>query len=216
MRSCTIGSVYLSVSVDLVNDEGEHKVFSMPERYLCCYPPCQQKKPDTPRFLLTLDVGIGDAVMVGLSVVDQIVAYDPCATGTIDVLCNSVQAQVFACDPRINRVIETSKVFFPGTHITQWLRGILLDPEAADVVRFLRQRHYEAIFPSIVAPGLYFRLHSRVMYPRPAEMARHLLALRGQANIHVSVVVKSMVNHYFGKIIVTGSEEKSIPLYLSP
>ncbi len=187
----------------------------MPECYLRCYTPCKQEKPDTPRFLITLDVGIGDAVVVGLSAVDQIIKHDPCAAGTIDVLCNSTQAQVFAYDPRINRVIETSKVFFPGAHITQWLRGIALDPEAADVACLLRQRHYEAIFPSIVAPGLYFRLHSRVMYPHPIAMARHFLALRRHACIHVSTVVKGMVNHYFRKTTATVSGEKGIPLYLS-
>lgn len=201
----------LYISVDLFYYQGDDEVFPMPE----CYTPCKQGKPDTPRFLVTLDVGIGDAVVVGLSAIDQLVKHDPCAAGTIDVLCNSTQAQVFAYDPRLNRVIETNKVFFPGAHITQWLRGIILDPEAADVACFLRQRHYKAIFPSIVAPGLYFRLHSRVMYPHPIAMARHFLAFRRQANIHVSTVVKGIVNHYFRKNAAAVSEEKDIPLYLS-
>jgi ADP-heptose:LPS heptosyltransferase len=112
------------------------------------------------------------------------------------VLCNELQAQIFECDPRINRIITTSKVFFPGTHITQWLRGITLDAEAADVIHFLRQRRYEAIFPSIVAPGLYFRLHSHIMYPRLSDMVSNYFAFRRQANIHVSTIARQMVNHH--------------------
>ena len=198
-----------------MNKQSDNDVFSMHTGYLDCYPPYHQEKPDTPRFLVTLDVGIGDAVAVGLSAVDQIVENDPLAVGTIDVLCNRLQAQIFACDPRINRIIETSKVFFPGTQISQWLRGILLDPEAARVVHFLRQRRYKAIFPSIVAPGLYFRLHSHIMYPRLTEMVRNFLALRKQAQIHLSTIVKRMVDYYFRKSASGVSQDQNIPLYLS-
>jgi hypothetical protein len=162
-----------------------------------------------------LDVGIGDAVAVGLSAVDQIVENDPLAAGAIDVLCNELQAQIFEYDPRINRIIETSKVFFPGTHISQWLRGIPLDPEAAHVVHFLRQRGYEAIFPSIVAPGLYFRLHSHIIYPHRFEMTGNLLALRRQADIHVSTIVRQMVKHYFRKTPSPVSRDKDMLLYIS-
>lgn len=168
-----------------------------------------------PRFLITLDVGIGDAVAIGLSAVDQIVEHDTQAAGSIDVLCNELQSQIFEEDPRINRIIATSKVFFPGTHMTQWLRGIMLDAEAADVVHFLRQRRYEAIFPSIVAPGLYFRLHSHVMYPRLSEMVSNFLTFRRQGDIHVSMIARQMVNHHFGKTILFVSHAKDIPLYIS-
>ncbi|HZR40723.1 MAG TPA: glycosyltransferase family 9 protein [Ktedonobacteraceae bacterium] len=182
---------------------------------LRCYPPCNQTKPDTPRFLVTLDVGIGDAVAVGLSAVDQMIENDPFAAGTIDVLCNSLQAQIFEDDPRINRIIETNKVFFPGTHVTQWLRGMTLDPEAVHVIHFLRQRNYEAVFPSIVAPGLYFRLHSHILYPQWLEMARYFLAFRRQADIHVSTIARHMINHYFKKPASSVTLERDIVLYLS-
>ena len=135
-------------------------------------------KADTPRFLVTLDAGIGDAVAVGLSTVDQIVENDPEAYGKIDVLCNTLQSEVFEHDPRINRIIQTEKVFFAGPHITEWLRGTILDAEAARIVHFLRNRRYEAVFPSIVAPGLYLRLHSPIMYPDLFELVINLLTLR--------------------------------------
>ena len=195
-----------------MNNQSYNETFPTHERDLDCNTPCNQRKPDTPRFLITLDVGIGDAIAVGLSAVDQIIENDPFAAGTIDVLCNRLQAQIFEYDLRINRIIKTNKVFFPGTHVTQWLRGILLDPEAAHVVHFLRQRHYEAIFPGIVAPGLYFRLHSHIIYPRLFEMARNFLAFRRQVDIHLSIIVKQMINHYFRKSTSIVSRNKDIPL----
>lgn len=170
---------------------------------------------DTPRFLITLDVGIGDAVAVGLRAVEQIIANDPLASGTIDMLCNGLQAQVFAEDPRINRIIETSSVFFPGTLPPQWFRGVVLDIEARHVVHFLRQRHYEAVFPSVVAPGLYFRLRSHIMYPRFLEMAQNFLLKRRRVAIHESTIVRQMVNHYFGKTMLSPPLDQRIFLYIS-
>lgn len=186
------------------------------EHHFCCYTPAhQEKKSDTPRFLVTLDVGIGDAVAVGLSAIDQIVENDSFASGAIDVLCNQRQAQIFERDPRINQIIETSEVFFPGMHITEWLRGIILKPEASHVAHFLRQRHYEAVFPSIIAPGLYARLHARMMCPSVSAMAKNVLALHCHTDIHVSTIVRQMVNHYFRKSTSRTSLalEHLIPLY---
>lgn len=173
-----------------------------------------RNKPDTPRFLITLDVGIGDAVAVGLRAIEQMIENDPSATGMIDILCNTLQAQVFAEDPRINRIIETSRVFFPGVLPSQWLRGMVLNSEARHVIRFLRQRHYEAVFPSIVAPGLYFRLHSRIMYPHLLEMAQNFLLKQRRVTLHESTIVRQMVNRYFGKTTLP-LLDKSVFLYLS-
>ncbi len=197
------------------NNQSDHEVGFMSDCYLRCYTCCNQEKPDTPRFLVTLDVGIGDAVAIGLSAVNQIIENDPLTAGTIDVLCNKLQAQVFESDPRINRIIETDKIFFTGTHITQWLRGITLDPEAAHVIHFLRHRSYEAVLPSIVAPGLYLRLHSHILYPQLFEMARFLLAFHKQADIHLSAIVKHMVNHYFRRPTPIVAQENDILLYIS-
>ncbi|WP_165423161.1 glycosyltransferase family 9 protein [Ktedonosporobacter rubrisoli] len=164
---------------------------------------------------MTLDVGIGDAIVVGLSAIDQIVANDPLASGTIDILCNALQAQIFACDPRINRIIETNKVFFPGANITQWLRGIALDPAAARIIDFLKQRSYEAVLPSIVAPGLYSRLHSHIMYPSIINIAEDFLAFCRQQDFHLSTIARDMVDHYFGKAMAPLNQVKDIPLYIS-
>ncbi len=172
-------------------------------------------KPDTPRFLITIDVGIGDAVMVGLSAVDQIIANDPGAYGAIDILCNSVQAQLFADDPRINRIIVTDSVFFPGIHMSQWLQGIVLHAEDAEVIHFLRARDYQGIVPAIVAPGLFYRLHSRLMYPNIPALAKSLLAMRKQAGMHMSIIVRQMVNRYFGHTSSSQPSSQNITLFVS-
>ncbi len=169
---------------------------------------------DTPRFLVTLDVGIGDAVAVGLSVVDQIIENDPEAYGKIDVLCNPIQSQIFEYDPRINRVIQTEKVFFPGSRVTQWLRGIFLDAEATSLIHFLRCRRYEAIFPSIIAPGLYWRLHSHLMYPNLFKLVKDLLTLRTPSDLSLRGMVRQMVNRYFGKDVPSSELTDEVSLYI--
>lgn len=171
-----------------------------------------EHKADTPAYLLTLDVGIGDAVAVGLSAVDQIIQNDPDAYGKIDILCNPIQAEIFSCDPRINRVFPTDIVFFPGNHITQWLRGIILDTKAARLINFLQERHYKAVCPTIVAPGLFYRLHAPIMYPDILEMLKDLLAVRRHVYVPERYVVRKMVNHAFGKE-TTPLDEEAI-LYL--
>ncbi len=181
----------------------------------CVSSPYGHPQVDTPRFLVTLDVGIGDAVVVGLSVVDQIIRNDPEAYGKIDVLCNPLQAQLFAYDPRINRIIQTKKVFFPGPRMTTWLRGILLDPQAAQLVRFLRERHYEGVFPSVVAPGLYFRLHARLMYPSVLTLAKNFLALRRLEDRPLGSLVRHMVNRSFGKGMPPSQLAEHIMLYIA-
>jgi hypothetical protein len=100
--------------------------------------PTIERKADTPRFLITVDKGIGDTVLVGLSAIEQIIQNDPDAYGKIDMLCTPIQSQIYEFDPRINRVIQTDKKFFTGPHITEWLRGIILDAKAAQVMHFCR------------------------------------------------------------------------------
>lgn len=46
----------------------------------------KRAKAGVPHFLVTMYKGIGDAVMVGLSAIDQIIKDDPEANGKIDVL----------------------------------------------------------------------------------------------------------------------------------
>lgn len=168
----------------------------------------------TSRFLITLDKGIGDALLVGLSAVDQIIRNDPSAYGKIDVLCNPLQAQIFACDPRINTVIQTGKVFACGPKVTEWFRGISLDSESAQVVHSLQSRYYEAVLPTIVAPGLYLRLHAHLMYPQVLSLTKNLLLKGAPSAIPMRKFIRQMVNSYFCKAIPDSELHDSVELYL--
>jgi len=173
-----------------------------------------ESKADTPRFLITLDKGIGDTAIVGLSAIDQIIQNDPAAFGKIDVLCNPIQSHIFEFDPRINRVIQTEKQFSIGPQITEWLRGIVLDAEASQVIDFLRNRNYEAILPAIVAPGFYLRLHSHLMYPQVLKLTKNLL-LRGMpSDVSMRKFIRQMVNKYFGNEIPISALSDEVVLYM--
>lgn len=176
--------------------------------------PARESKADTPRFLITLDRGIGDAVLVGLSAVDQIIQNDPAAYGKIDILCTLFQSQIFKYDPRINRVIQTDKKFSAGPYVTEWLRGITLDAEAAQIMHFLQSRRYEAVLPTVMAPGLYLRLHSHLMYPRVFKLAKNLLLRGAPSEVPVRKFIRQMVNRYFGKDIPASELHDEISLYL--
>jgi ADP-heptose:LPS heptosyltransferase len=173
-----------------------------------------ESKAERGRFLITMGAGIGDAVVVGLSALDQIIENDPEASGHIDVLCNSLQAQIFEEDPRLNRAMQTETLFFAGSRITEWPRAILLDADGARVARFLRERHYEAVFPSMVAPGLYHALHTQMMYPDLFQLGRDLLARRAPSDLPVYQLVRHIVNRYFHNDAPPWALSEEIPLYL--
>ena len=48
------------------------------------------EKETRARFLVMMAMGIGDAVAVGLSAIDQIIKNEPEANGKIDVVCNDL------------------------------------------------------------------------------------------------------------------------------
>ena len=172
------------------------------------------RKADTPLFLVTMYKGIGDAVAVGLSAVDQIIFNDPDAYGKIDVLCNSIQAEIFEHDPRINRIILADKSLFPTPEVTMWLKGIVIDSKTAELIYRLRNRHYTAVFPGMFTPGLYVRLHSCIMYPNLFNLGKDLLALRNQIDMPLSKMTRRMVNSYFGRNTLSTAITDEIPLYI--
>ena len=185
-----------------------------PGEYVQGITPQLASKPDTPRFLITLDRGIGDAVAVGLSAVDQIIRNDPTAYGTIDVLCNKLQTEVFTYDPRINRIIQTDITFFPSCDVTTWYKAIMLSAEAATVVNFLRDRHYEAVLPSLVAPALYLALGSHIMYPNLLKLGNNYLALHKQELKPLTRVIREMVNRSFANKLPESTIADEVLLYI--
>src|SRR6266487_1401801 len=167
------------------------------------------------RFLVTMYKGIGDAVAVGLSSVDQIIREEPQAFGKVDVLCNSVQAEIFEHDPRINRIILTNSSLFSPSEMTMWLNGITLDSKTAELVHFLRDRHYAAVFASMFAPGFYLRLHSKIVYPNLLQLGKDFYALFRHLDVPMSKITRRMVSNYFGKKTLIADITDEIPLYIS-
>lgn len=155
------------------------------------------KTIDTPRYLITIDSGIGDAIAVGLSVIDQLVRDDPAAFGSIDVLCNERQEEIFRYDPRINRIVSTSLEFCAAPSPLTWYRFFWPDRQAHPALRFLRNRHYQAVFPGIAAPALFYRLHARIMYPNMWRLARKLFWPRKGEDRSLRKMVRQIVNGYF-------------------
>jgi ADP-heptose:LPS heptosyltransferase len=177
-------------------------------------PAIKESQPDQGRYLITMGVGIGDAVVVGLSALDQIITNEPEAAGHIDILCNPLQAQLFEEDPRVNRVILTETLFFAGSRISEWPRAIWLDSEGARVARLLRERHYEAVFPAMVAPGLYHALHTRLMYPDLFQLGHDLLTQHAPSDLPAYKLVRHIINRSFDNDAPPESLPEEIPLYL--
>lgn len=172
-------------------------------------------KTEDPRYLITLDIGIGDAVAIGLSAIDQIIRNDPAAWGNIDVLCNTLQAEIFAYDPRISSIIATDIAFFPSLEPATWLKTIFLDNERASIVHHLQKQHYKGVFPGIVAPGLYLGLHSHIMLPNILKLVKDLLIQHHPADVSLRTLARQMVNRAFGKKIPDAVlEDKEILLYI--
>jgi hypothetical protein len=183
-------------------------------RFIVGVPPQIGNKPDTPRFLITLDVGIGDAVAMGLSAIDQIIKHDPTASGTIDVLCNKLQSEVYTYDPRINRIIQTDITFFPSYDVTTWYKAIMLDAEASIVVNFLRSRCYEAVLPSVMAPALYMGLGSHIMYPNLLKLGNIYFGLHKQEITPLTRVSREMVSRAFGSTLPESIDTEEVLLYI--
>src|SRR5579883_3132545 len=111
------------------------------------------RKASDPRLLITMPWGIGDTISVGLSAVDQVRRNDPYGHARIDVLCNHLQASIFAHDPRIHELIVVDESLFPTAAPGTWRRGLFLPPETVSLARRLRRRDYTAALPFLFSPG---------------------------------------------------------------
>jgi hypothetical protein len=109
--------------------------------------------------------------------------------------------------------VQTKTLFFAGPLLAEWPRAILLDAEGAQVARMLRERHYEAIFPGIVAPGLYRALHAPLMYPALLRLGRDLLLRRTPSDVPVYKLVRHIVDRHFGKHTPPDALAEEIPFY---
>jgi hypothetical protein len=109
--------------------------------------------------------GIGDTITVGLSAVDQITRNDPDGKVKIDVLCNSLQAELLEHDPRIHRLVQVDSSLFPSSEAGSWKRGIVLPVATRKLAAALSTQHYTAVLPFVFSLSFIFRpYHSSTDY----------------------------------------------------
>jgi len=167
------------------------------------------------RFLVIIPMGIGDAVAVGLSAIDQIVKNEPETVGKIDVVCNELQADIFTHDPRIHTIICINDSFFPALDISSLDKDIALKPEAIKLIHLLRSKHYDGVFPGNTTPFFYLRLHAPIMDIGLLNLFRDYLTLRSQGDIPISQITRKAVNAFFGNRLPEPAVDEEIPLYIT-
>jgi len=168
------------------------------------------------RLLITMPWGIGDAISVGLSAVDQIRRNDPAGQVEIDVLCNQLQTEILAADPRIHRLIEVDRRLFPSNEAGTLKRSIFLSPEAVKLVHFLRTQGYAAVLPFIFSPAFFYQLRLPIMFLSPGEVRQLIARVRAFEDTPTRRLMRGIINKHFGKSISDGEGDADIPLYLYP
>lgn len=170
---------------------------------------------DSGRFLVMMAMGIGDAVAVGLSAIDQIIKNEPETKGKIDVVCNDLQADIFRYDPRIHTIICIDESFFPALDLSSFDKGIVLKPEANKLIHVLRDRHYEGIFPGNTTPIFYSRLQAPIMQMGVLNLFKDYWSLRTLNDMPVSYITRRTINAFFGNRLPEPAIDEEIPLYIT-
>src|SRR5690349_2358672 len=116
------------------------------------------KEERAPHLLITMPWGIGDAISIGLSAVDQVMRDDPGNRAHVDILCNTIQAPVFEHDRRIHAVIVVDQSLFPTGAEGTWKRGLTPPPATIQLAGELRRQHYSAVLPFCFAPRFFYLL----------------------------------------------------------
>lgn len=177
---------------------------------------CQKETKDykSSYFLVTVPYGIGDTIYLGLTVVDQIIKNIPEAEGRIDFLCNTLQAELLSCDPRLNQVIIADRNLFPINDKKTLPRIIFTPREAKNLEEFLKERKYLAVFPGNAAFGFLKGLGSDIMIPNPVGIIKDAVALKRFQNATASRRARMIVNGYFGNKLPEPGIDEKIPLYI--
>lgn len=174
----------------------------------------KQELPGRPRLLITMPYGIGDAVYIGLSAVDQIVKNDQ--TAQIDVLCNDLQREIFSYDPRIDNIIVGERTLFPTPDNFTFKKALTIDPRANNLIRFLREREYDAVLPGNVAFRFAHALGTKVLYPNISSVFSDYRTIRNFGDAPASRRIRVVVDSYFGGKLPTPEIGKPVLLYMDP
>ncbi len=173
-----------------------------------------QRYARSPRLLITMPWGIGDAVSIGSSAIDQVIRDDPGGEIAIDVLCNHLQAQVFAHDPRIHTLTRVDESLFPTAAQGTWKRGIFLPQPTLKLARHLRDMRYAAVMPFFFGPTFFYELHTPVAFLNIWEGWRVLRALRTDQCRSIRGIVRQNINKFFGQNLPEPDGNEPVPLYL--
>jgi len=166
-------------------------------------------------FLVLLPAGIGDAVMIGASVIDQLVKNDPDAYGKIDIACNDLQAELFAYDPRIHSIIHVTASIFAAPAARTWIRGGFLNAESLALLHKINSRRYQAVYPGSTTPFFYKRIHSPIIKMASLNVVKDLLSTRKHAEIPYGNIPRKIINTHFGNKLPEPGTGEAIPLYVS-
>lgn len=165
-------------------------------------------------FLILLPAGLGDAVIIGASIVDQIIKNDPDACGHIDIVCNNFQAEIFKHDPRIQSIIGVSSSIFPTPDSRTWLRGIFLADEALALLQTINSKRYEAVFPGNTTPFFYKRIRSPIIKIYSLQTLKVFLSLGRHTTPPYSKIVRQIINAHFNNRLPAPTIDEEIPLYV--
>lgn len=174
------------------------------------------REKQAPRLLITMPWGIGDTIRIGLSAVDQVSRNDPLGQTAVDILCNDLQASVFAHDPRIHTVIAVDENLFPTAARGSWKRGLHLAPEAVELAGHLRHQGYSAVLPTFFAPSFFYLLHTPIIFLNVQESWHVFSTLKSFQDISMQSIIRSIINKFFAEKASAPPKDWPIPLYLCP
>lgn len=173
-----------------------------------------QRNVHAPHLLITMPWGIGDAVSIGLSAIDQIIRDDPRGETAIDVLCNHRQAEVFAHDPRIHTLMHVDDSLFPTAAQGTWKRGIFLPRPTLRLARYLRGLCYSAVMPFFFGPAFFYELHTPIAFLNIWEGWHALRTLQTYQCRSIRGIVRQNINKFFAQNLPVPDGNEPVPLYL--
>jgi len=144
-----------------------------------------QERIDPTSFLVMMEYGIGDVLLVGIPAIEGIIDHRSDARGKIDVVCNAVQAQLFECDPRIRQIIVT-----PQRSIRPIADG--------DIIESLREKRYAGVFPGEPNYMALRQIEAPIMKPGISLQVKFLQSLIGDENVPMRSLMRAIVDRFFG------------------
>ena len=189
------------------SNDKKDKMFSIKRPNIC--------NNNKSRYLVIMPLAIGDAIAIGSSAIDQIILNDHHAYGAIDILCSKVQSHLFQCDPRIRRMIIIKSDFFHTPGLKTLYKTLFLPSQTRLLADFLRQQHYQAIYPGMTTPAFYNRLQAPIMRLNNLRILCDTWAiLHKGADIPISKMTRQVINDFFHNVLSEPVIDAEIPLYL--